>query len=146
MGKVNSELVIKNENLFRALVSVPSAILFVLLSINSVANSGILIFQIIFILLAMYFSLNAISYAAQYTNELYEGKTEPLFENTNLSNAIIFSPLAILATLVALNSITTSASIVFQIVSVLTAFTLVLYAIAYAAFYTNDCYETSDEH
>ncbi|MCO4798985.1 MAG: hypothetical protein KC484_07205 [Colwelliaceae bacterium] len=144
MGKVNNELVIKNENLFRAWVSLPAAILFILLSINSVATSGILLFQIIFILLAMYFSLNAISYAAQYTNELYEGKTEPLFENKNLSNAIIFSPLAILAVLVASNSITTSASVVFQTVSVLTAFILVLYAIAYAAFYTNDCYETTD--
>ncbi|MEW6991237.1 hypothetical protein AADZ91_11150 [Colwelliaceae bacterium 6441] len=146
MEKLNNERIIKNENLFRALVCLPTAILFTLLSINSVANSGIFIFQIIFILMAIYFSLSAISYAAHYTNECYEGKTEPLFENKNLSKAIQYAPLAIIFSFIAVNSITISAHIVFQVISGLTAFILVLSAIAYAAFYTNDCYAETTEH
>jgi hypothetical protein len=140
MEQVKSESIIKNENLFRALVYVPLAALFVLLSINSVATSGIIIFQILFILMAMYFTLSAISYAAHYTNERYEGKTEPQFENKNLSKAIKFSPLAVVFTFISFHSITTSAHLVFQAIAVIIAFYLILSTIAYAAFYTNDCY------
>ena len=146
MEKVKSERIIENENLFRAWVCVPSAILFVLLSINSMATSGILVFQIIFTLMAVYFSLNALSYAAHYTNERFEGKTDPLFENKNLSKAIKFSPLAILFTFFAFNSITTSTSIVFQTMFVLMAFILILSTIAYAAFYTNDYHAERADH
>jgi len=146
MEKVQSESIITNENLFRALVCVPLVILFVLLSINSVATSGIILFQILFILLALYFSLSAISYAAHYTNELYEGKTEPLFKNKNLSKTIRFLPLAILFTYIAVNSITTSVHIVFQTLSIVMSLLLILSTIAYAAYYTNDCYDESSDH
>jgi hypothetical protein len=146
MEKVKSENIIENENLFRALVSVPLAILFVLLSINSVLTSGIVLFQVLFILLAIYFSLSAISYAAHYTNELYDGKTEPLFKNINLSKTIKFLPLAVLFTYIAVNSITTSAHIVFQALSIVMSLLLILTTIAYAAYYTNDCYDETADH
>jgi hypothetical protein len=146
MEKIKNKSIIKNENLFRAWACVPLVILFVWLSIDSVANSGIIIFQILFTLMAIYFSLSAISYAAHYTNELYEGKTEPLFENTNLSKTIKFLPLAVLFTFIAFNTITTSAHFVFQTISVLIALFLILSTIAYAAYYTNDCYDETAEH
>ena len=146
MEKVNSERIIENENLFRAWVCVPTAILFVMLSINSVTTSGIVLFQIIFILMAVYFSLNALSYAAHYTNERFEGKTDPLFENKNLSKAIKLSPLAIFFTFFAFNSITTSAHTVFQTTFVLMALILMLSTIAYAAFYTNDYHSEKADH
>ena len=146
MEKVKSENIIENENLFRALVSVPLAILFVLLSINSVLTTGIVLFQVLFILLAIYFSLSAISYAAHYTNELYDGKTEPLFKNINLSKTIKFLPLAVLFTYIAVNSITTSAHIVFKALSIVMSLLLILTTIAYAAYYTNDCYDETADH
>ncbi|GHE78963.1 hypothetical protein [Thalassotalea profundi] len=146
MEKVNNERIVKNENLFRALVCIPPAILFVLLSINSIATSGILIFQVIFILLAAYFSLSALSNAAQYTNERYDGNAEPFFKNQNLSKSIKFLPIAIIFTFVAYDAVITSTHVVFQTVYVILAFALVLTTIAYAAFYTNDRYEENAEH
>ncbi|GAA5133640.1 hypothetical protein [Thalassotalea piscium] len=143
MKTVINDRLIKNENLFRACVCVPSAILFILLSINSVATSGIIIFQIIFTLMAAYFSLSALSYAAYYTNERYEGKTVSLIANKNLSKVIKFLPIAFLFTFIAHHSITTSAHIIFQTILVIMAFSLVLSTIGYAAFYTNDCYGDS---
>jgi len=146
MEKVNNEHIIKNENLFRAWVCLPLAILFVLLSINSVATSGMVVFQVLFILMAICFSLSALFYAAHYTNERYEGSTEPQFENKNLSKAIKFSPLAVFFTFVAINSITTSAHTVFQAIYVVMALLLILSTIAYAAFYSNDCYAQTADH
>ncbi|XQW83728.1 hypothetical protein ACOYR1_11305 [Thalassotalea piscium] len=141
MEQVKSERIIKNENLFRAGVCIPAATLFVLLSINSVVTSGIMILQIIFIVLAAYFTLSALSYFASYTNERYEGKAAPLFANNNLSKAIKFLPIALLFIFIAFNSISTSAHLVFQTIYVLIAASLVLSTIAYAAFYTNDLYD-----
>lgn len=146
MEKIKNESIIKNENLFRACVCVPLVILFVLLSIDSVVNSGIILFQILFILMALYFSLSAISYAAHYTNERFEGKAEPQFENINLSKMIKFSPLAVFFTFIAYNSITTSSHFVFQAIAVLMALFCILSTIAYAAYYTNDCYAESADH
>ncbi len=138
MEKVKSEVTIKNENLFRALVSLPLAALFALLAMNSVMNSGIIIFQILYILMALYFSLSTLGYAAHYTNERYEGTTEPLFKNKNLSKAIKLLPLAIIFVAVAMNSITSSTHVVFQVVFVLMAMFTLLSTLAYAAYYTND--------
>ncbi|MGB1199475.1 MAG: hypothetical protein ACPG46_10535 [Thalassotalea sp.] len=146
MEKVKIDRIIKNEYLFRAMVCVPAAILFALLAVNSVATSGIVVFQVIFTLIAAYFSLSALFYAAHYTNERYEGKAAPLFKNNNLSKSIKFFPLAVLFTFTAFNSIATSASVVFQIMCALIAFILLLSTIAYAAFYTNDCYAEQVEH
>lgn len=141
MGKVKSELTIENENLFRSLVCLPIAILFTMLAINSVMTSGIMLFQLIFILMALYFSLSTLSYAAHYTNERYEGKAAPIFNNKNLSKTMTFLPFAILSVFVAEMSVTSTTHIVFQTVFALIAIYTVLSALAYTAFYTNDCYE-----
>jgi len=146
MEKVSQERIIENENLFRAGVNLPAAIFFAFLSINSIANSGVFILQIIFILLTIYFSLSVMSYAAYYTNERFEGKTEPQLKNRNLSKAIKFFPLAIVSTYIAANSITTSQHVVFQVLFISMALILILSTIAYAAFYTNDYYEQAGEH
>lgn len=141
MENVKSELTIKNENLFRALVCIPVAALFALLAINSVMTSGIIIFQILFILLALYFSLSALAYAAYYTNERYEGTTEPLFTNKSLSKAVKLLPIAIIFSSIAMTSVTSSTHVAFQIVFVLLAMFTVLSTLAYAAYYTNDYFE-----
>lgn len=140
MGKVERNL-IENENLFRSLVCIPPAIIFVLLAVNSISSSGIVLFQIIFTLIATYFTLSTIGYAAIYTNELYEGKTEPLFKNKNLSKTIVYLPLAIIFIATAVTSITSSAHIVFNVLSISLASYTVLATLAYAAFYTNDYFE-----
>lgn len=72
MGNVKVE----NENLFRALVCLPLAILFSLLAGNSVMNSGIIIFQVMFVVLAMYFVLSTLGYFALYTNEYFDEKAQ----------------------------------------------------------------------
>lgn len=140
MGKAESSM-IENENLFRSLVCIPPAIIFVLLAVNSISTSGIVIFQIIFTLIASYFTLATVGYAALYTNERYEGKTEPLFKNTNLSKAVKFLPLAIIFIATAVTSISSSAHVVFNVISILLASYTVLATLGYAAFYTNDYFE-----
>ena len=138
--------VVKNENLFRALVCAPLAVLFALLASNSVMSSGLVIFQVLFILLALYFTYTTLSHAALYTNERYEGKTEPQFKNINLSKAIKFAPLALLFSFIAQSSLTSPDHLFFKIVFVLLAITFVLCALSYAAFYTNDYFAEQAEH
>lgn len=140
------EEIIKNENLFRALVCAPLAILFSLLATNSVMSSGLIIFQVLFILLALYFSYITLSHAALYTNERYEGKTEPQFKNKNLSKTIKFSPFAILFSFIAQYSLMSPDHLFFKIVFLLLAITFVLCALSYAAFYTNDYFAEQAEH
>ena len=59
---------------------------------------------------------------------------------------IKFLPLAVLFTYIAVNSITTSAHIVFQALSIVMSLLLILTTIAYAAYYTNDCYDETADH
>ena len=132
--------IIENENVFRALVSVPPAILFILLAANSLMSGGIVLFQVIYILLALYFLLSAIGYAALYSNELVEQKTKPLFKNINLSNAISYLALAAIFITTSIVSITSSAHIIFTSLAVLLALITTLNTLAYAAYYTNDRY------
>lgn len=71
MGMGNNDTLITNENLYRALVSAPLAIFFAILAFNSVMYFELVIFKAIFILMALYFSLSTLFYAAFYTNECY---------------------------------------------------------------------------
>jgi len=71
MGKVNSKTVVENENLFRALVCSPIAILFVMLAVNSMMSPGLVAFKVLFVVMALCFALSALAYAAYYTNDCY---------------------------------------------------------------------------
>jgi uncharacterized membrane protein YqjE len=140
MGNVKSEVVIENENLFRALVFGPVAILLVLFGSSFLMSPGVVLFKVIYVLMASYFSISALAHAAFYTDELYAGEVESFIKNDNLFKAIVYSPLAILFWTFAVNSIMSSGHIVFNVIYILIAFYLSLSALAYAAFYTNECY------
>ena len=147
MGKNNSETIIENENLFRALTCAPISFLFTLLAANSVMSSGIVIFQVLFILLALFFTYNTLAYAAHYTNERFSGQAETALGNENLSKAVKFFPLAVVFVFFAMNAITSSSHLVFQVILVLLALTFVLSTLSYAAFYTNDYHaEKAEAH
>ncbi len=70
MGNANNDLLIENENLFRALFSAVGAVLFTVLAVNFVMSAGLLLFKVLFVLAALYFSLSTLAYAAYYTNDL----------------------------------------------------------------------------
>ena len=76
MGKVKEEDLVENENLFRALVCSPIAVLFVLLAGNSMMSSGFIVFKVLFVVMALIFSLTAMAYAAYYTNDCYASKAD----------------------------------------------------------------------
>ncbi|SET51337.1 hypothetical protein [Thalassotalea agarivorans] len=138
MGKASSSLVVENENLFRALVCAPVALLFVALAVDSIATSGIVIFQVLFVLIAMYFALYTLAYAAYYTDERLSGKAQRLFKNINLSKALFSAPFALLFTGLTVFAIQQSIHIVFIAILMLIAIYYVLATLAYAAYYTND--------
>jgi len=140
MGKANSGLVIENENLFRALFCAPIAILFGALTLSLLVSSDIVLFKVIFVLLTLYFSLSALAHAAYYTNERLEGTAEAIIENKNLSKLLYCVPLTLLFVAIAVNSVSFSTHMVFNVVFVLMAIFFTLSTLAYAAFYTNDCY------
>ena len=145
MGKVNNELLIENENLFRALFSGPVALLFGILSVSFLASSGPVFFKAAFVILTLYFALDALAHAAYYTNERLEGTAEKIIENKNLSKLTYNVPLAIFFITVAVNSVSSGSHLVVNVVTVLTAMYFTLSTLAYAAFYTNDCYEIETE-
>jgi len=138
MSNVKSEMIIENENLFRALASAPIAILLVLFAGNFLFSSGIVLFKVIYVLMALYFTLSTLAYAAFYTNEVYEEKTVGLIKNANLFKALVYTPLAILFWFFAVDSVMSSGHFVFNTVYVLMALFFTLSTLAYAAFYTND--------
>ncbi|WP_286232467.1 hypothetical protein [Thalassotalea sediminis] len=70
MGKAKNDVLIENENLFRALFSALAAVLFIVLAVNYVGTSGLLLFKVLFVLAALYFTLSTLAYAAYYTNDL----------------------------------------------------------------------------
>lgn len=140
MGNSTNEVSIQNENLFRALVCAPLAIMFVLLAANSVMNSGLIIFSVLYVLVALYFVLTTLAYAAYYTNDLYSGATTHDAGNKHLSKALFCTPLAILFSWSALNLMMSSQHVVFKVAFVLMALYFSLKALAHAAYYTNDCY------
>ena len=138
MSNAKSDLLIENENLFRALAFAPIAILLVLFSGDFLMSSGIVLFKVIYVLMALYFTLSTLAYAAYYTNELYEGNAESLIKNENLFKTLICTPLAILFWFFAVNSMMSSSHIVINVITVLIALYFSLGTLAYAAFYTND--------
>jgi len=140
MDQVKSDVVVENENLFRALFCGPIALLLVLFGGDFLMSSGLVLFKVIYVLMALYFSISALAYAAFYTNELYEGKTDSLIKNDNLFKTIVYTPLAILFCFFAVNSITSSGHVVFNVIFILMALYFTLSTLAYAAFYTNDHY------
>jgi len=143
MSKVNSEVVIENENLFRVIFCAPAAILFSILAANSISSSGIVIFQIIFVLMAMYFSLCTLGYAAFYSNEVSEGLVERFIKNENLSTLLNNAPLAVVFVAISAYSLS-SMHVFFSVIFVSMASYFSLRALASAAFYTNDCYAEHD--
>jgi uncharacterized membrane protein YqjE len=140
MSKVKSDVVIDNENLFRALFSAPIAIVLVLFAESFLMSSGIVLFKIIYVLMALYFTLSTLAYGAFYTNELYEGEAESFIQNENLFKALVCTPLAVVFWFFAVNSIMSSGHIVFNVTYVLLALFFTLSTLGYAAFYTNDYY------
>jgi len=76
MGKVQSESLIENENLFRALVCSPIAVLFVMLAVNSMMSPGFVVFKVLYVVMALVFSLSALAYASYYTNEYQAAKAD----------------------------------------------------------------------
>ncbi len=142
MGNVKSEVSIENENLFRALVCSPIAVLLVILTANSIQTSGFTLLNVILIAVASYFTLCAIAYAAFYTNEYFADMPD----NDNLFNTLMYGTLAIIVTSFTVSSVLSSGSILFQVVFICLALYLTLSALAYAAFYTNDCMVSDEEH
>ena len=145
MSKIKGGFVIENENLFRALFCAPTAILLVLFANSFLMSAGLALFKIIYVLMALYFTLSALAYSAYYTNELYEGKAESLIKNDHLFKAIVFTPLAIVFWFFAVNSIMSSGHIFFNALYVVLALLFTLSTLAYSAYYTNDCY-AEDAH
>jgi len=65
---------IKNDNLFKALVCTPLAVVFWYFAVNSMMSSGHIVFNVAYILIALYFSLSTLGYAAFYTNDYHSEK------------------------------------------------------------------------
>mgnify|MGYP000221096280 CR=1 FL=1 len=141
MANLKSAEGIENENLFRALVSAPLAIFFVIIATNSVTSSGVFLFKLIYVAMAVYFSLSTLAYAAYYTNEHHGGKADKILKNKNLFNLLFTAPISLAFIIFAVLSFTYNASIFFNVVFSFLAFVSSLYTIAYAAFYTNDRYD-----
>ena len=138
MGNVKSGVVIESENLFRALIFAPIAILLILFAESFLISSGLVLFKVIYVLMALYLSINALAHAAFYTVELGAGEADSLIKNKNLSSALFSAPLAIVFWFFAVNTMMSSGHIVFSVIYLLIALYLSLSALAYAAFYTND--------
>ncbi len=145
MGNVKRVLVVENENLFRALFSAPIAIVLVLFAESFLMSSGFVLFKVIYVLMALYFLLSTLAYAAYYTNEVYAGETDSLIKNESLFKALVCTPLAIVFWFFAMNSIMSAGHMVFNVAYVLLALYFSLSTLAYAAYYTND-YQAEKAH
>lgn len=145
MEKVKTEGGIENENLFRALVTAPIAVFFVIIAVNSVTSSGLFLFKFIFVCMAIYFSLCTLAYAAFYSNDHQTEKADKIFNNKNFFNLVFTAPISLSLIIFTALSFSSNASLFFNIVFGALAFISCLYTIAYAAFYTNDCYEDNAE-
>ncbi len=142
MDKMKSEVLIENENLFRALVCAPIAVLFALFSTSFVLSPGLILFKVIFVILALYFSLSTLAYAAYYTNDLHEENVDSIFNNKNLLSSLFCAPIAFIFVLFALNTEASSGYLFFKVIFVIMASYFVLKTLAHAAYYTNECHET----
>ncbi len=140
MGQVKSDVVVENENLFRALFCAPIALILVMFGESFLTSSGLVLFKIIYVVMALYFTLSALAYGAFYTNEIYSGETDSFIKNENFFKAIVSAPLAVIFWFFAVNSMMSSSHVVFNVIYILIALYFTLSTLAYAAFYTNDCY------
>lgn len=141
MSNVNNDLVVENENLFRFLSCAPITILLVVFAERFFMSFDLVLFKVIYVLLALCFSLFTIAYAAYYTNDVYDGEAEGFIKNDNLFKALVCAPLSVLFWFFSVYSITSSASMFFSTIYVLLALYFTLSTLGYAAFYTNDCYD-----
>jgi len=66
---------IENDNLFKALVSFLVAILFIVLAVNSFSTGGLVLFKVLFVLIALVYTLFTLAYAAYYTNDHFRAQT-----------------------------------------------------------------------
>ena len=69
LDKKETDSLIKNENLLNALVCAPLAILFCFFASHSITSSEHVVFNMVYVLLASYFSLRMLASAAFYTND-----------------------------------------------------------------------------
>jgi len=141
MSNIESDLMIKNENLFRTLAFTPIALLLLIFAGDFLSSSLLVLFKIFYVLMMLYSTVSALAYGAFYTNDVYEGRAESLIKNNNLFKALIYTPLAALFYFFAVNSIMSSSHVVFNMLYILMTMYFTLSAIAYAAFYTNDRYD-----
>ncbi|MFD2167059.1 hypothetical protein ACFSJY_12430 [Thalassotalea euphylliae] len=142
MGKVSFD----NENLFRALICAPVAVFFALMAAEWVMSSGPIVLNVIFVVMALLFSLTTLAYLSHYTNERFEGKADPVCENTNLGKAITNVIFTVLFVSIAVNTVPSSAHIFFKALSVMFALYFSLSLLAYLAFFTNDYFAEQFEH
>ena len=138
MEMVKSEALVQNDNLYRALVSAPIAILFLMLAKNALASPGLIFMTFLFIVMATYFTLSTLAYAAFSTNDHHAEDTGRTIENRNLLRTVLNSPVALALVYFAYLSITSGAHLFISVLLVLVASYFSLKAIAHAAFYTND--------
>jgi len=145
MDNVKNGLVVENENLFRALFCAPIALVLVLFANSFLMSSGLVLFKVIYTLMALYFLLSTLAYAAYYTNERYADETDSFIKNDNLFKALVCTPLAVVFWYFAVNSMMSSGHIVFNVAYILIALYFSLSTLGYAAFYTND-YHSEKAH
>jgi hypothetical protein len=145
MDQVKRDVVVKNENLFRTLFCAPIALLLVLFAQSFLMSSGLVLFKVFYVLMALYFVLSTLAYGAFYTNEVYAEEVNSFIKNDNLFKALISAPLAVLFWFFAVNSMMSSGHFVFNVIYLLIALYFSLSTLAYAAFYTND-YHDENQH
>jgi len=140
MSNNNDTLLIENENLFRSLVFSPVAIVLIIFGADFLTSSWLFLFKVIYVVVALYSTICALAYSAYYTNELYEGKADRLIKNSHLFKTLVYAPLAVLFVFFAMNSITSSGHLFFNVLYILIASYFILGTLAYSAYYTNDYY------
>lgn len=146
MGNKNNNVLIENENLFRAVTCAPFGVAFSFFAVNAMQSTGPVLLKVIFILMALYFSLSALAYAAYYTNDLFHEEKRHEISNVNLFKTLFYAPIAILFVLVALDSVMSSGHVFFKVSLVLLASYATLKALAHAAYYTNDYHAIKAVH
>ncbi|QOL24823.1 hypothetical protein LP316_10875 [Thalassotalea sp. LPB0316] len=67
---------IENDNLFKAVIYLPIAILFALLASDAISGGSNIFFQVMYVILALYFVLGTLGYFAHFTNDFFDGRTD----------------------------------------------------------------------
>ena len=145
METVKKDVLIENENLFRALVCAPIALFLLLFAPSFITSPGIVLSKVIFILLALAFFLATLAYAAYYTNEVYLGNEDNFLRNKKLFKAIGYAPLAVAFIFFTIQSMSSASHIVFNLLFILMACYFSLSSLANAAYFTNE-YQAAKEN